>query len=172
MAQVLGDPGAARCLDLGSGAGLPGLPLALRWPATSWALLESGGRRCAALREAVAALALGARVVVVEARAEEAGRDPDLRATFDLVTARAFGAPAVTAECGAPFLRAGGRLAVSEPPAPAPARWPSTGLAQLGLAAAAPVAIGTVHLQVLEQRRPCPDRFPRRTGVPAKRPLF
>lgn len=120
----------------------------------------------------MAALGLEARVAVVEARAEEAGRDPALRATFDLAVARAFGAPAVTAECGAPFLRVGGRLAVSEPPAPAAARWPLSGLGQLGLSAAPPIAVGTVHLQVLEQRRPCPERFPRRTGVPSKRPLF
>jgi len=73
--------------------------------------------------------ALGERVRVIRSRAEVAGHDPALRFQFDLVTARGFGPPAVTAECAAGFLRVDGRLVVSEPPEDRVSRWPSDGLA-------------------------------------------
>ncbi len=160
-------------LDLGSGGGLPGLVLALVWPSATWVLLDAGQRRTAFLSEAVAALDLGDRVTVERARAEECGRHPDRRARFDLVTARSFGPPAVVAECAAPFLRVGGLLVVSGPPEAADDRWPAEGVALVGLASRRPgVVTGTAHFEVLEQGSPCPDRFPRRVGVAAKRPLF
>lgn len=146
--------------------------MAARWPHTTWLLVESAARRCAVLDEAVRRLELADRVAVRQARAEEAGRDPSLRGAYDLVVARSFGAPAVTAECAAPFLRVGGRLLVSEPPAPAAHRWPVEGLAALGMAPERPVAAGRAHAQILVQQERCPERFPRRTGIPTKRPLF
>ena len=162
----------ARAADLGSGAGLPGLPLALRFPETAWVLVEASVRRAAFLRAAVADLGLGARVTVVEERAEVVGRAPAYRGSFDLVVARSFGAPAVLAECAAPLLRPGGRAVVSEPPGGQPQRWPAAGLAELGLAAGAAVQAGGAAYQVLHQEHLCPERWPRRVGVPAKRPLF
>ena len=144
--------------------------LSLWWPSSRWALVEVSRRRALALETAVAELGLGGRVAVVCARAEEVGRDPAHRGTYDLVTARSFGPPAVTAECGAPLLRLGGRLVVAEPPADA-TRWPLDGLEALGLAPSRRLA-GPPTVQVLIQQDPCPSRFPRRPGIPAKRPLF
>jgi 16S rRNA (guanine527-N7)-methyltransferase len=101
------------------------------------------------------------------------------------VLARSFGRPAVVAECAAPLLRPGGWLVVSEPPGSSPEdrpdlpsdppgegpRWPAEPLGQLGL-----TPDQLVHeefdYQTLRQADPCPERFPRRDGVPAKRPLF
>jgi len=166
------EPG--RLLDLGSGGGVPGLILAELWPNAAVTLLDAGQRRCQFLVEAVEELGWADRVDVVRARAEDAGRRPALRATFDLVVSRGFGPPAVTAECGAPFLRLGGRLVVSEPPTESrehQARWPAAGLAELGLAPAAAWR-KPFHYQAFVLERPCPDRYPRRVGVPAKRPLF
>jgi len=158
-------------VDLGSGGGLPGLVLAHHWPASSWVLLDGNLRRTEWLAGAVATLGMADRVQVRCQRAEEAGRDPSLRSRFDLVTARSFGPPAVTAECAAPLLAVGGVLVVSEPPGGDPDRWPAAGLDQLGLAVdgliVEPVAFQRLRLVV-----PCPSRFPRRVGVPAKRPLF
>jgi 16S rRNA (guanine527-N7)-methyltransferase len=159
-----------RALDLGSGGGLPGLPLALVWPQTQWVLLDGSTVRAAFLEEAVSRLGLGGRVEVESARAEEAGRGPR-RGSFDLVVARSFGPPAVAAECGSPLLRAGGRLLVAEPPGGEPGRWPAEGLALLGMALGEGGRSPTAY-QFLVQERECPSRFPRRTGVPAKRPLF
>lgn len=163
---------ARRALDLGSGGGLPGLPLALARADVQWVLLDGSVTRAEFLRWAAAQLGLEPdRVEVVASRAEEAGRQADLRGTFDVVVARSFGAPAVTAECGAPFLVAGGLLVVAEPPGGAAERWPADGLDMLGLRPLEAVAEPSAF-QVLVQERPCPDRFPRRTGIPAKRPLF
>jgi 16S rRNA (guanine527-N7)-methyltransferase len=164
-------PGAARALDLGSGGGLPGLPLALALPALSWVLLDGSVSRARFLQEAVRRLGLAERVQVVASRAEEAGRGA-LRASFDVVMARSFGPPAVTAECGAPFLVVGGRLVIAEPPASEGGeRWPAAPLAGLGLVPGQRVESPSAF-QVLEQRSLCPDRYPRRNGIPAKRPLF
>jgi 16S rRNA (guanine527-N7)-methyltransferase len=107
---------------------------------------------------------------VIQARAEDAGRVENLRSSFDLVVARSFGPPAVTAECGAPFLRLGGHLIVAEPPEGQP-RWPAAGLAELGLVARRRVSERSTF-QILELVSVCPDRYPRRVGVPTKRPLF
>lgn len=168
-AMVLAPP--CRAVDLGSGAGVPGLVLALSWPQTRWLLLDANERRSAFLRQAVTSLDLQGRVEVVTERAEFVGRDPAWRGTADVVVARAFGPPAVTAECATPLLRLGGALVVAEPPGGAPARWPSDGLRLLGLVADGRL-IEPVALQRFRLETPCPDRFPRRLGVPAKRPLF
>ncbi len=167
------EPGrAVHIMDLGSGGGLPGLPLCLALPASwHWILLDGSVTRTRFLAEAVEELDLAGRVTVVTARAEEAGRRADLRGSLDLVVARSFGAPAVTAECSAGFLRPAGHLVVAEPPGGDPTRWPVEGLAPLGLE---PVVLhqGPTTFQVIAARTPCPDRYPRRVGVPAKRPLF
>lgn len=186
---LAGAPGAM--LDLGSGGGIPGLVLASAWPDTTVVLLDSNERRCEALRRAVRENGWDSRVRVVQERAERAGRDPALRGAHDLVVARSFGPPAVTAECAAPFLCAGGLLVVSEPPVPDPpseassaatdggrhrvtghpGRWPAVQLEDLGLV---PVCFHQAPFgyQVLRQMEPCPERFPRREGIPAKRPLY
>ena len=172
FARAVGEPPAGTAVDLGSGGGLPGLALALFWPTTRWVLLDAGQRRTAFLVEAVAELGLGDRVEVLRGRAEEVGREPDRRSRYALVVARSFGPPAVTAECAAPLLAVGGRLVVSEPPASAAPRWPAEGAEVLGLVPLAAVGEGSGSFQVLEQSAPCPGRFPRRPGIPHKRPLF
>ena len=168
FAEGVGEP-PHRALDLGSGAGLPGLPLALQWPASRWTLLDASERRSAWLRRAVTGLGLADRVDVQRDRAEVAGRDPAHRGSYDLVVARGFGRPAVTAECGAPFLRLGGVLIVSDPPGGDPDRWPGDGVARLGLV---PIEGRRTGFRRLRAGEPCPARFPRRVGIPAKRPLF
>jgi 16S rRNA (guanine527-N7)-methyltransferase len=161
-----------RLLDLGSGGGVPGLVLALTWPTTEVVLLDAQLRRTRFLHRAVDALALADRVHPTHGRAEDFGRQAGWRARFDLVTARAFARPAVTAECGRPFLVPGGRLLVAEPPAPAADRWPARGLDELALRDAGLGGTEDAHVRCLEAVGDCPERFPRRAGIPAKRPLF
>jgi len=158
-------------LDLGSGGGLPGLVLALEWPESTGVLLDAMVRRTEFLRQACVELGFADRVRVVCERAEVAARRPDLRAAFDVVTARSFGPPAVTAECAAGFLRAGGRLVVSEPPDDREARWPADGLAELGLTRVPSTARGGRFVVLESDDRP-DDRVPRRVGIPAKRPRW
>lgn len=165
---------ATNLLDLGSGGGVPGLILAHDLPATRIVLLDAMARRCRFLESAVVELGLEQRVQVRCGRAEELARDPALRSAFDVVVTRGFGPPSVTAECAVGFLAGNGsRLLVSEPPGAAGAgRWPHAGLEQLGLQAREQVRTPSSTIQVLDLVRPVDDRFPRRTGVPAKRPLF
>lgn len=149
-------------------------------------LLDANERRSQALAQAVEEAGWLDRVGVVHQRAEGAGRSEDLRGAYDVVVSRSFGPPAVTAECAAPFLAVGGSLVVSEPPlgiqdgveSPGPVtptghpeRWPDTALAAVGMV---PVHfhLGTSGFQVLRQFSLCPTRYPRREGVPAKRPLY
>jgi 16S rRNA (guanine527-N7)-methyltransferase len=146
--------------------------LALVFPSASWLLVEAKQRRAEFLRAAVAELRVDARVQVLEERAEVVGRDPGLRGRLDVVVARSFGPPAVVAECGAPLLRPGGRAVVSEPPSEPAPRWADSGLGLLGMAARPEVVAGGARFRVLVQVEPCPERYPRRTGIPAKRPLF
>jgi 16S rRNA (guanine527-N7)-methyltransferase len=155
-------------VDLGSGGGVPGLVVAVARPELRLVLLESRAVRCRFLEDAVEALGVDAEVV--EGRAEVVGRS-DRRGSAAAVIARSFGPAAATAECGAALLQVGGLLVVSEPPPPVPAsRWPEAGLAELGLSPEA--RVGSPAVQCLRQVATCPDAYPRRDGLPAKRPLF
>jgi 16S rRNA (guanine527-N7)-methyltransferase len=156
-------PGAA--LDLGAGGGLPGLVLASARADLAWTFLDAMAKRTAFLERAAASLGL-TNVAVRTARAEEVR---DLRGRFDVVVARSFGAPAVTAECAAPLLRLGGRLLVSEPPEVTGDRWAGAEVVGLEVTDRQP---GPPSLVVLTQVVACPARYPRRTGMPAKRPLW
>jgi 16S rRNA (guanine527-N7)-methyltransferase len=172
MAKAAGSP-PDRLADLGSGGGVPALVLLELWPGCRALLVEAAQRRAHFLRAASERLGWAQdRVILREARAEEVARDAAFRGMFPLVTARSFGAPAVTAECAAPFLRRGGRLLVSEPPAPDGDRWPVEPLAELGLRPHPALEWDGFHFRSLEQAAACPARYPRRTGVPARRPLF
>src|SRR5664280_490355 len=161
-------------LDLGSGGGVPGLILLSCWPESRIVLMDANERRTEFLSVELAEWSPGGLVEVVRGRAEELGRDPRLRERFELVTSRSFGLPAVAAECGVSFLSVGGLLVVSEPPeADSNTRWPVDGLAQLGLEPSVRLRFdGRFGFQALTKVEALADRYPRRVGIPAKRPLF
>lgn len=164
--------GALEVLDLGSGGGLPGLVLARARADLTLVLVDAMERRCRFLERAVDELSLGRRVSVECGRAEELAWRADLRHRFSCVVTRSFGPPAVTAECAVGFLAVRGRLLVSEPPEQLDDRWPSEGLQILGLEVGDLVQGAAGAVQVLQLTGTSDDRFPRRVGIPAKRPLF
>ena len=170
-AEALGDPPAA-FLDLGSGAGVPGLPLLLEWPSARATLLDSRVRSATWIKEAVARLGWEDRVNVLEERAEAAGRDRELRESAPLVLARGFGPPAVTAECASALVEVGGVLSVSEPPGGDPTRWPAEQLAALGLQLIETRVVGQASFVMLKKLQTSDDRWPRRVGKPGHRPLW
>jgi 16S rRNA (guanine527-N7)-methyltransferase len=158
-------------LDLGSGGGVPGLVLALAWPAATATLLDSQQRRIVFLTEAVVELGLDDRVDVVHGRAEELAHDPTHRDAYDLVTARSFGPPALTAECAVGFLRPGGSLLVAEPP-DEPPRWPEAGLRAMGLEHVGTTADHGATVARLELTGERPPSLPRRPAAMRRRPAF
>jgi 16S rRNA (guanine527-N7)-methyltransferase len=161
--------------DLGSGAGVPGLPLAIAREQLEVSLVEATGRKCAFLRGVVADLGLP-RVTVVHARAEAfAGQ---ARGTFDLVTVRAVASLAVVAEYAAPLLRTGGSLVAWRGDRDPEAELEGQRAAlELGLTVSAPLAVSPYpqalhrHLHLMSKVGETPVRFPRRAGMAAKRPL-
>lgn len=166
-------------LDLGSGGGLPGLVLHQAWPETEVVLLEASERRADFLRSELArsgteSSRAAGPVEVVRGRAEGIAHQTRYRGRFEGVSSRSFGAPAVVAECGAPFLANRGILVVSEPPdEDGSSRWPEEGLAEFGLGRGEATRVDDrFNYRVLPKRASTPDRFPRRDGVPSKRPLF
>jgi 16S rRNA (guanine527-N7)-methyltransferase len=163
--------GPADFLDLGSGGGIPGLVLAAVWPGRSGTLLDASQRRTAFLRRTIAGLGWESRISVLEGQAETLARDPGLRSSFVLVVSRSFAAPSVTAEIGGALLEVGGYLAVSEPIDDAD-RWPSEGLAGLGLEPVQRSGMDTARIAVIRRATPVDDRWPRGPGVPTKRPLW
>ena len=165
--------GAARQIaDLGAGAGLPGLVLAIALPEAEVALVESVGKKCAWIERTVEALGVtNARVVC--ARVEELGD-----AAFDVVTARALGSLPVLCEYAAPLLREGGVLvawkgAVDEAEeADGLAAAEILGLARDRVLAVEPYAGSERRtLHVFRKVRATPAGYPRRPGMAAKRPL-
>ncbi|MDA3038440.1 MAG: class I SAM-dependent methyltransferase [Actinomycetota bacterium] len=154
-------------LDLGSGAGLPGLPLALWLPDCHLALLDSGQRRCDFLRMAVSDLRLEDRVSVAEGRAEKLAHLVGMRARYDVVVSRGFGPPALTVECGLGFVKDGGVLLVSEPPSRRP--WADLSLRGVDLRYS-PEYIGLAALTVVGDTTATP--YPRNIKSMRREPLF
>ena len=167
----------AEVVDVGAGAGFPGVPMRIAEPALRLTLVESHKRRARFLRTLADELGLDG-VEVVAARAEEAGRDAAHRERFDVAVARAVAPLPVLVEYLLPLLRPGGVMAAPkgggaarEPREAAPAIEALGG----GEAALMPLSLpeGAAPQRVVVVRRvgPLPDRYPRRPGIPAKRPL-
>jgi 16S rRNA (guanine527-N7)-methyltransferase len=142
-------------VDVGSGGGVPGIPLAASLPDREVTLLEANGRKCDFLREWTPPNAR-----VVQGRAEEQGAD-----AFGVAVAKALAPPPVAAEWCLPLVRPGGVAVLWVGPSADPARV-ARASAQLGGELA--VADGFF---VLRKVAPTPPGFPRRTGVARKRPL-
>lgn len=158
-------------LDLGSGGGLPGLVLLQEWNNKA-VLMDAMEKRVAFLQEVVELDEAPGQAVAIQARAEVLSRDRNYTEAFDLVTARSFGPPAVTAECAVRFLRVGGLLIVSEPPDDnAPNRWPVEGLAILGFESLGRHRFGAAF-QILRKVSHTPSLYPRESGTPKKKPIF
>ena len=115
-----------RVIDIGTGAGVPGLVIAEDRPDLNLVLVDRRATRMDALRQAVAALGLTDRVEVMTADVDSLVRDPDHAAAYDAVVCRGFGPPESTAPLARGLLKNGGRLIVSEPPSPDPSRWSET----------------------------------------------
>lgn len=168
----LGD--AQKVVDVGSGAGLPGLPLRIARPELELTLIEADQGKAAFLVHACATLGL-ARVEVVARRAEEAGHDPRLREAFDAAVARALAPMPVLVELCLPLVRVGGRLLAqkteSEDPSIAERAIDLLGGMLVAVHRTPSQARHTGTVVEIEKVRATPAAYPRRPGTPTRKPL-
>jgi 16S rRNA (guanine527-N7)-methyltransferase len=166
-----------RCIDVGSGAGFPGLPLKIYCTRLHLVLLEATAKKVNFLEHVVDHLGLE-DVQPLWGRAEEVARDPAHREAYDLVVARAVADLSVLAEYTLPLCRPGGRIVAQKGgSAQEEAQSAAHALSLLGgrLRRVIPVELQGLaesrHLVVIDKVARTPERYPRRAGVPAKRPL-
>ena len=171
-----GFPEAGSAIDVGSGAGFPGVPLAIMLPGVRFTLMDALQKRVAFLQSVIDALGLNAEAVHL--RAEDAAHRPEYREAFDLAMARAVAPMNVLCEFMLPFVKVGGRMLAMKGP----------GLEdELNDAQNALTLLGGQLERVIDlpipgrdwdhkgawivKAAPTPDKYPRRAGMPEKRPL-
>ncbi|MDD3268234.1 MAG: 16S rRNA (guanine(527)-N(7))-methyltransferase RsmG [Syntrophomonadaceae bacterium] len=163
-------------IDIGSGAGFPGLVLALACPGARFTLLEADLKKSTFLEKVKEQLNI-ANVMVLRQRAEELGRNPEFRAAYDICTARAVANMSILLEYGLPLVKLGGCLLL----------WKGRNYQEEIKASEAAMQIlggkikQIIAYNLLEERdrvivicekdKVTPDKYPRRVGIPAKRPL-
>lgn len=164
-------------IDIGSGAGFPGLPIKIVRPGLKLTLLEAHGKRAAFLEHLVRRLDLEG-VAVVNGRAEEVAHDPRHREAYDVALARAVAPMPALVELTLPFLRTGGLLAAlkgsrarREVNEAAAALKACGGAVEVARPLEVPGAETPPTLVVVRKTSSTQDRFPRRAGIPAKRSL-
>ena len=176
LAQVWRSQPPASLADIGTGAGFPGLPLKLLWPEMRLLLVESVGKKTEFLSHMVDVLQLR-DVEIRTSRAEELGRDPRYREQFASVTARAVATLNVLAEYCLPLCQVGGAFVAPKSAAGEGEAQAAQGAIQrLGgeFGQSVPVQLPGVEpraLIVVHKMRPTPSQYPRRVGIPVKRPL-
>jgi 16S rRNA (guanine527-N7)-methyltransferase len=170
-------PLADTAIDIGSGAGFPGLPIKIVRPSLTLTLLEAHSRRAAFLQRLIQRLRLK-DVTVINGRAEELAHDPNHREAYELALARAVAPLPVLIELALPFLRIGGHLAAPkgssahhEAQEAIAALRACGGLLESLRPLEVPGAETAPTLVVIRKTSSTPERFPRRPGIPAKRPL-
>jgi 16S rRNA (guanine527-N7)-methyltransferase len=165
-----------RVLDVGSGNGVPGIPAAIALPEWKVSLLDSDNKKCGFLDMFCKFNAIK-NVHVMAARAEVAGHLDEYREQFDVVFARALGKLAVALELTIPFLKRGGLLVIPHG---------GSHLQELARAQKVPKILGAAYKKsvpyklnptvtftalMFEKFQNTPERYPRKTGIPRKRPL-
>ena len=163
-----------KIVDVGTGAGFPGLPLKLVYPSLDLCLVDSASKRVEFLRHVCSSL--GVEAEIIHSRAEDLGRGPH-RETFQIVAVRAVATLAIISEYCLPLLQVGGVFAALKGPgAEQEATDAGNAIALLG------GTIRDIHsynlplgdqrtLVVIEKTTPTPEKFPRRAGMPTKKPL-
>lgn len=166
--------GTRRALDIGSGGGVPGMPIAIARPDIAVTLMDATGKKVRFLAETATAIG-AANVTAIQARAEELARDPGHRASYDVVTARAVARLATLVELTLPFLRIGGRAVLPKGVAAEEelqeARFAIETLGGAAQSIHMSAAEGT-RVVVIDKIKQSPALYPRHNGTPNKNPLL
>lgn len=175
--ETLGEAGSMRLVDVGTGAGFPGLPLKIFCPALSLVLVDSLKKRVAFLQAVVEKLGLR-DVQCLHMRAEEAARRKELRERFDIAVSRAVARLPVLAEYLLPFVRVGGAaLALKGLHYREEIKEAGRAVRLLGGGEIKALPVVLPHLAdkravvVMKKERPTPKAYPRKAGTPGKTPL-
>ena len=177
IGSYLQDRKKKRILDLGTGGGFPGVPIKILYPEAEVYFLDSVRKKLSFIRTACEEMGLK-DVYFLHSRAEDAGRNPEYRASMDMVVARAVAFLPVLLEYAAPLLRQGGVLVAAKQ------------ISSEGLAAAA-YAMGELSMRLVQQEvyklpdsteerqvlifektAKTPKKYPRKAGIPKKTPLM
>ncbi len=174
--ERLGAPGA-RLIDVGTGAGFPGIPLAIVYPELKVTLVDSLNKRVDFLRDTACELPLDG-ADVRSGRAEDLAKDEQYRETFDITVSRAVAGLPVLCEYCLPFVRTGGIfIAYKGPDADGELESAENAISVLGGGSVRtkPCVIPGTDIRrtliIIEKTSPTPGKYPRRAGIPAKRPL-
>lgn len=175
--RILHEMGSGQVVDVGTGAGFPGLPLAIHYPCLHFTLVESVGKKADYVRYISDLLGLE-NVQVIQARAEELGRQGSHREKYDVAMARGVAMLSILVEYCLPLVKVGGIfIAMKGPGAQEEIANASRALGETGgeieKVDEITLPLGQVlrRLVVIRKQRPCPARYPRRPGIPAKKPL-
>jgi 16S rRNA (guanine527-N7)-methyltransferase len=170
-------PAGSRVIDVGAGAGFPGLPLKIACPQMQLTLLEATGKKTTFLQHIITELNLS-HVKIANARAEEAGQDLAHREQYDVVLARAVAHMPILAEYLLPLCRIGGRcIAMKGESAATEISAAENALRLLGgrFVQLTPIELPRVaethYLVVIEKVAATPHHYPRKPGIPSKKPL-
>ncbi|MFP3855290.1 MAG: 16S rRNA (guanine(527)-N(7))-methyltransferase RsmG [Anaerolineales bacterium] len=168
---------SGRLIDVGTGGGFPGIPIKLLCPRLEVTLLESTRKKVDFCRHVIESLGLEG-IEAIHSRAEELGHHPDHRDRYDMAVARAVAPMNVLVEYLLPFLKRGGRMiAMKGETAPAEVQEAESAIELLGgrmkrlLPIELPKVAETRYLIVIEKASATPEEYPRRPGMPSKRPL-
>jgi 16S rRNA (guanine527-N7)-methyltransferase len=175
--QAMSEKSYGRLIDVGTGAGFPGIPIKIVYPKLQLTLVESVGKKAEFCRHVVNILNLQG-VEVVQERAENIGQDPAYREQYDWAVARAVAILPVLAEYLLPLVRVGGSmLAMKGESGPVEAHSAEHAIKLLGghlrqlLPVTLPGVVEERYIIVIDKVAATPGSYPRKVGVPAKRPL-
>ncbi len=165
------------CVDIGTGAGFPGIPLKIAWPNLKLTLVDGTAKKIRFLEEVVATLELE-NVTLVQGRAEELGRHRRFRGQFDLATARAVARLNTLTEYVLPFVRQSGLAVIYKGPNAAEEFMEARkAIEMLGgeTVRFSPVGVPTLdeerRVLLIRKTRKTPKHYPRQQGLPRKEPL-
>lgn len=170
-------PPGEEAVDIGTGGGIPGIPLAIARPEIRWTLIDATAKKVAFLQDVINALSLP-NVVLYHGRVEELAHEPHMRDRYRVLTARAVSSLSALLELGLPLIRTGGTLLLPKGPEIADelaAARQAAGMLGGRIVASDPLPdAGTgvdTTLVVVTKERETPAAYPRRAGLPARSPL-
>lgn len=167
-----------KIVDLGTGAGFPGIPLKILYPQTEVYLVDSLQKRLKFLQEVIEKLQLK-EISLIHGRAEDLGKDPHYREKFDVVLSRAVASLPVLTEYCLPFVKVGGHLAAAKgPQIQEELAQAQKAISVLGGKLEEVYEFQLPYIQegrsviIISKLQATPKNYPRRAGIPAKRPLI